>query len=117
MLQRYCNIPCGLLVVKLSDYSFRMIAEAYDDKKLINITANQNDGSSSSFKGDGLVNLFLYTWNAFLYSRKTKLLQEIEFNLNTTSDTSNLYDKDISNIISNMEKEISENNKSWLIYK
>lgn len=117
MLQRYCNIPCGLLVVKLSDYSFRMIAEAYDDKKLINITANQNDGSSSSFKGDGLVNLFLYTWNAFLYSRKTKLLQEIEFNLNTTSDTSNLYDKDISNIISNMEKEILENNKNWLIYK
>ncbi|WP_152633305.1 hypothetical protein [Aliarcobacter butzleri] len=113
ILQRYCNIPSGLLVVKLEDYTMRMIAESYSDKKLINIAKSQNDGSSNSFKGDGLVNLFLYTWNAFLYGRKTRLMQEIEFNINTISDTSNMYDKDVNAIVTNMEKEIEEYGKSF----
>ena len=52
ILQRYCNIPAGLLVVKLEDYSMRMITEVYNDKKLVNISKNQNDGSSESFNCD-----------------------------------------------------------------
>ena len=43
ILQRYCNIPAGLLVVKFEDYSSRMITECYLDKKLINIGRQQND--------------------------------------------------------------------------
>ena len=108
ILQRYCNIPSGLLVVKINDYSMRMITEIYNDKKTINIKKNQNDGSSSSFNGDGLVNLFLFVWNAFLYGRKVKILQDIEFNINTISDPAQEYDKDVEAIILNMEKEIKE---------
>ena len=111
ILQRYCNIPAGLLVVKLEDYSTRMITEVYNDKKLINISRNQNDGSSKSFNGDGLVNLFLFTWNAFLHGRKIKVLQSLEFNINTISDAQNLYDDDIEMLVKNMEIEIKDANK------
>ena len=111
IFQRYCNIPSGLLVVKLEDYSTRMITEVYDDKKLVNIAKDQNDGSSNSFKGDGLTNLFLYVWNAFLHGRKTKLLDELAFNINTISDNINLYDEDVSSIVKNMEKEAEEYKK------
>lgn len=109
ILQRYCNIPAGLLVVKLEDYSSRMITECYLDKKLINIGRQKNDGSSASFKGDGLVNLFLFTWNSFLHGRKAKVLNDIEFNINTVSDPVSLFDDDVLNIVKNMEQEISEN--------
>ena len=112
ILQRYCNIPAGLLVVKFEDYSSRMITECYSDKKLINIGRQQNDGSSASFKGDGLVNLFLYTWNSFLYGRKVKVLGEVEFNINTTSDPSSLYDDEVLSIVKNMEQEIADQNNT-----
>ena len=111
ILQRYCNILAGLLVVKIEDYSMRMITEVYNDKKLINISRNQNDGSSESFNGDGLVNLFLFVWNAFLYGRKTKVTQDLEFNINTISDASNMYDDDVSMLVKNMESEIKTNSK------
>ena len=111
ILQRYCNIPTGLLVVKFEDYSSRMITECYLDKKLINIGRQKNDGSSTSFKGDGLVNLFLFTWNAFLHGRKVKILNDIEFNINTVSDPSSIFDDDVLAIIKNMENEIEEHKK------
>lgn len=111
ILQRYCNIPAGLLVVKFEDYSSRMITECYLDKKLINIGRQKNDGSSTSFKGDGLVNLFLFTWNAFLHGRKVKILNDIEFNINTVSDTSSIFDDDVLAIVKNMENEIEEHKK------
>ncbi len=109
ILQRYCNIPAGLLVVKFEDYSSRMITECYAYKKLINIGRQQNDGSSSSLKGDGFVNLFLYTWNSFLYGRKAKVFNDIEFNINTISDTISLFDDEVLSIVKNMEKEIIDN--------
>ena len=111
ILQRYCNIPAGLLVVKFEDYSSRMITECYLDKKLINIGRQQNDGSSTSFKGDGLVNLFLFVWNTYLYGRKVKVMNDIEFNINTVSDTVSLFDEEVLNIVKNMENEINEHEK------
>ncbi|MCT7646753.1 hypothetical protein [Aliarcobacter butzleri] len=111
ILQRYCNIPAGLLVVKFEDYSSRMITECYLDKKLINIGRQQNDGSSTSFKGDGLVNLFLFVWNTYLYGRKVKVMNDIEFNINTVSDTVSLFDEEVLNIVKNMENEIKEHEK------
>ena len=111
ILQRYCNIPAGLLVVKFEDYSSRMITECYLDKKLINIGRQQNDGSSTSFKGDGLVNLFLFVWNTYLYGRKVKVMNDIEFNINTISDTVSLFDEEVLNIVKNMENEINEHEK------
>ena len=89
-----------------------MITEVYNDKKLINISRNQNDGSSKSFNGDGLVNLFLFTFNAFLYGRKTKVLQDLEFNINTISDSASAFDDEIKEIVSNMEKEVADYNAS-----
>ena len=88
-----------------------MITECYLDKKLINIGRQKNDGSSASFKGDGLVNLFLFTWNAFLHGRKVKILNDIEFNINTVSDPSSIFDDDVLAIIKNMENEIEEHKK------
>lgn len=111
LLQRYCNIPAGLLVVKFEDYSSRMITECYLDKKLINIGRQKNDGSSTSFKGDGLVNLFLFVWNAYLFGRKVKVLNDIEFNINTVSDTVSLFDEEVLSIVKNMENEIKEHKK------
>lgn len=111
MLQRYTNIPSGLLVVKIEDYSMRMITEVYNDKKLVNISRNQNDGLSDSFNGDEMVNLFLFLWNAFMYGRKTKLLKDLEFNLNTISDTAKEFDEEVEAIVKNMEMEIKENKK------
>ena len=111
ILQRYCNIPAGLLVVKFEDYSSRMITECYLDKKLINIGRQQNDGSSTSFKGDGLVNLFLFVWNTYLYGRKVKVMNDIEFNINTVSDTVSLFDEEVLNIVKNMENENKEHEK------
>ena len=111
ILQRYCNIPAGLLVVKFEDYSSRMITECYLDKKLINIGRQKNDGSSTSFKGDGLVNLFLFVWNAYLFGRKVKVLNDIEFNINTVSDTVSLFDEEVLSIVKNMENEIKEHKK------
>ena len=111
IMQRYCNIPSGLLVARVEDYTMRMITEVYIDKKLVNIAKNQNDGSSNSFKGDGLTNLFLYVWNVFLHGRKTKILDELAFNINTISDNTNMYDGDIQELVKNMEKEIDEHKK------
>ena len=111
ILQRYCNIPAGLLVVKFEDYSSRMITECYLDKKLINIGRQKNDGSSTSFKGDGLVNLFLFVWNTYLYGRKVKVMNDIEFNINTVSDTVSLFDEEVLSIVKNMENEIKEHKK------
>ena len=111
LLQRYCNIPAGLLVVKFEDYSSRMITECYLDKKLINIGRQKNDGSSTSFKGDGLVNLFLFVWNTYLYGRKVKVMNDIEFNINTVSDTVSLFDEEVLSIVKNMENEIKEHKK------
>ncbi|WP_323590947.1 hypothetical protein [Aliarcobacter butzleri] len=57
-----------------------MITKCYLDKKLINIGKQQKDGISTSFKGDGLVNLFLFDFNAYLFGRKVKVLSDIELN-------------------------------------
>ncbi|WP_169729055.1 hypothetical protein [Aliarcobacter cibarius] len=53
----------------------------------------------------------MFTWNAFLYGRKVKILNDIEFNINTVSDPSSLFDDDVLAIVKNMEKEIEEHKK------
>ena len=57
------------------------------------------------------MNLFLFTWNAFLYGRKVKILNDIEFNINTVSDPSSLFNDNVLAIVKNMEKEIEEHKK------
>ena len=63
------------------------------------------------FKSEGLVNLFLFVWNAYLFGRKVKVLNDIEFNINTISDTISLFDEEVLNIVKNMENEIKEHKK------
>ena len=53
----------------------------------------------------------MFTWNAFLYGRKIKILNDIEFNINTVSDPSSLFDDDVLAIVKNMENEIEEHKK------
>ncbi len=79
----------------------------------VGISTQKNDGSSASFKGDGLVNLFLFTWNSFLHGRKAKVLNEIELNINTVSDTVSLFDNEVLDIVKNMETEISSNKNNY----
>lgn len=93
------------LIIAFFDFLFKCYGIIWD------IGRQKNDGSSTSFKGDGLVNLFLFTWNAFLHGRKVKILNDIEFNINTVSDPSSIFDDDVLAIVKNMENEIEEHKK------
>jgi hypothetical protein len=59
IVSQYVNLPAGTIVVKLRDYTIRMIVEVFDDNSLINIVQNKNDGSTDSFESDNLTNMFL----------------------------------------------------------
>jgi len=116
ILQKYTNIPAGTAVSKIADYTLRMITEVYDVKVLINIDKNKNDGTSESFNGDALVNLFLYTYNHYLYSRREKLLDEIDRAINVDFLSNTEDGMNTSNIISNtfneMDTHAEENSES-----
>lgn len=59
IISQYVNFPAGTIVVKLRDYTMRMIIEVFDDNSLINIVKNKNDGGTTTFESDNLANLFL----------------------------------------------------------
>lgn len=86
MLNRYTYIASGIYVSKIADYTTRMIIESYDSKVLVNIAKGKNDGTSKSFESDTLANLFLYSYNVFVYQRRSKVLDDINRNLNTDID-------------------------------
>jgi hypothetical protein len=65
IIGQYVNLPAGTIVVKQRDYAIRMITESFDDKSLINIAKNKNDGSTDQFESDNLVNLFLASLNHY----------------------------------------------------
>ena len=108
ILQRYTNVSNGILVVKIADYTTRMISEIYMEEKIINITQNINDGKSDSFEGDGLTNLFLYMWNAYLHGRNEKVLEQLEFNINTISDSADVDDMNAQKFNNYIETEKEE---------
>jgi len=68
IVNQYINLPAGTVVVRMEDYTFRMITEIYDSKVIVAISPQKNDGTSKSFKGDALVNMFLIMWNYYNHS-------------------------------------------------
>lgn len=61
IINQYINLPAGTMVVKMRDYTLRMITETHDDESIIELLPGKNDGSNKGFESDNLVNLFLST--------------------------------------------------------
>jgi len=80
---QYMNLPAGTMVVKMEDYTARMIVEIYDEETLIQIVSGKNDGQSKDFQSDALVNIFLAAYNYFNISTKYSFLDKVHdiFNL------------------------------------
>lgn len=84
VIGQFMNLPAGIMVVKIEDYSTRMILEYYKQFCEIEIVAKRNDGQSKEFQSDNYVNLFLQSYAAFCnQEEKTKLFSELYFKFNT----------------------------------
>ena len=68
IINQYINLPAGTVVVRMDDYTLRMVIETYENQNIVSIEKNKNDGTTDSFKGDALVNMFLLGWNYYNYS-------------------------------------------------
>lgn len=86
ILSQYDNIPAGIIVIKMRDYSIRMITEIFEDNTLINIVKNKNDGSTAKFESDNLVNLFLSCLHHYKISSEVPYTTRIESIFNFTGD-------------------------------
>ncbi|MDA3053517.1 hypothetical protein [Campylobacter sp. JMF_03 NE3] len=84
VMGQYMNLPAGIMVVKIEDYSTRMILEYYKQFCEIEIVEKRNDGQSKEFESDNYVNLFLQSYAAFCnQEEKTKFFSELYFKFNT----------------------------------
>lgn len=68
VIGQYVNLPAGVMVVKLRDYTARMITEIFEDHSLVSIIKDKNDGSNPEFESDNLTNLFLASVNHYRIS-------------------------------------------------
>lgn len=68
VIGQYVNLPAGVMVVKLRDYTARMITEIFEDHSLVSIIKDKNDGSNPEFESDNLTNLFLAAVNHYRVS-------------------------------------------------
>jgi len=78
IIGKYINLPAGTMVVKINDYSARMIVEIFDEETLIQIVRGKNDGASKDFKSDALVNMFLAAYNYWNMSSRFSFLDKME---------------------------------------
>jgi len=100
IINQYINLPAGTVVVRMEDYTLRMITEIYDNKNIVSIEKRKNDGTNESFKGDGLVNMFLLAWNYYNYSVKNSFHSRV-YNI------FNLRDEDLEAEISGVNSVMS----------
>ncbi len=77
IMGQYINLPSGTMVVKIEDYTARMIIEMFDEEALIQIVRGKNDGQSKDFNSDALVNIFLASYNYFILSSRYSTLDLI----------------------------------------
>lgn len=77
IVNQYINLPAGTVVVKMKDYSIRMITEIYDNKTIVSIDPGKNDGTNPEFRSDTLVNMFLLAWNYYNYSVDNAFMQRV----------------------------------------
>lgn len=84
IMQRYMNLPAGTVVVKIDDYTLRMIMDTYAAKNLVRITEDKNDGSNRQFESDELANLFMFAyWFYHDISYETTLTERLNYCFNT----------------------------------
>lgn len=77
IINQYINLPAGTVVVRMDDYSIRMITEIYDETSFVSIIPGKNDGSTDIFNGDSLANLFLISWNYYNYTVDNSFLDRV----------------------------------------
>lgn len=68
IMQRYCNMPIGLIIVKIQDYTTRMILDNFKLRAILFLKPNINDGMGNREKGarnDLLAQLFFYSFNYY----------------------------------------------------
>jgi len=78
IIGQYMNLPAGTMVVKIEDYTARMIIEMFDDEALIQIVKGKNDGQSKDFNSDALVNIFLAAYNYYNLSSSYSMLDRVD---------------------------------------
>lgn len=80
----YMNLPAGTIVVKIDDYTLRMIIDSYASQSFVQIDKGKNDGTNNQFQNDSLANMFFYAY--WYYSElhdKTTLQERIAYHFNT----------------------------------
>jgi hypothetical protein len=94
IILRYMNLPAGTIVVKVDDYTLRMIIDSYANESMIHIEEDKNSGSNKQFESDVLANLFIFAYWFFhnMYS-ENELTDRLDFHLNT--DVLKLIDEDV----------------------
>lgn len=83
IINQFMNLPAGTIVVKIEDYSTRMIMDYYTRHSLLEIDKGRNDGSTESFQSDNYVNLFFLLFTDFLDSNNNAFYDELYFKFNT----------------------------------
>lgn len=113
IILQYMNLPSGTVVVKLDDYTLRMILDSYAEKNLIQVDNGKNDGTNQQFENDTLANVFIFAY--WFYSelyRETTLQNRLNyhFNTNVLEIISHITEEQIENEI----KMISLNKEAFL---
>ena len=84
IMQRYCNMPVGLIVAKVQDYTTKMILDNYKMRAVLFLKPHVNDGTGNREQGarnDLLAQIFFYTFNYY-----EKLNGSIEDKINEKFD-------------------------------
>ncbi|MDD4969755.1 MAG: hypothetical protein PHT07_10050 [Paludibacter sp.] len=100
IIGQYVNLPAGVVVVKLRDYTARMITEIFEDHSLVNIIKDKNDGTNTEFESDNLTNLFLASVNHYRVSSpesyEDRILKIFNFIPSAPEETSDKIASEIS---------------------
>jgi hypothetical protein len=106
IIGQYVNLPAGVMVVKIRDYTARMITEIFEDHCMVSIISDKNDGTNSEFESDNLANLFLASVNHYrvssIESYEDRILKIYNFVPAAKEETS---DKMAADIVSTLNED------------
>lgn len=106
VIGQYVNLPAGVMVVKIRDYTARMITEIFEDHCMVSIISDKNDGTNSEFESDNLANLFLASVNHYrvssIESYEDRILKIYNFVPAAKEETS---DKMAADIVSTLNED------------
>lgn len=108
ILQYYTNIPAGSVVVKITDYTLRLIVDHYTSRSFISIDKNRNDGKSLEFQNETLANIFFILFEYFMYKRKEPAIKDLEKEINLNLLTAELQDEEFDNLEAALKKSLTK---------